>query len=134
MEPAIATITKPIVNINVCRCVISGLLPISMNTMYRTLNGRIILSESGRKFKSAMSKSIITHPDKQFISGIISVEINLQFKDKRKRDVDNYAKAILDCAKTHLFEDDSSIFKLTMTKRLGMPDNSIEIIVQSMEL
>ena len=57
----------------------------------------------------------------------------MYFKDKRKRDLDNYNKVLIDCLKNKLFEDDDQIYKLYMEKHIGCGFNKICIITESLE-
>jgi crossover junction endodeoxyribonuclease RusA len=107
------------------------LTPISVNAMYRSIGRGIVMSQKGRTFKNELTTAIINNKKTMRIHGPVSVEIHFEFADKRRRDVDNYAKAVLDCAKTLLFDDDSDIWRLTMTKKIGMSQNKILIAVSS---
>lgn len=58
------------------------------------------------------------YKDKPILSPI-SVIIELYFSDKRKRDVDNFNKLILDAGSGILWEDDSQIQELIIRKYSG---------------
>ena len=62
-------------------------------------------------------------------AGKVSVEIIFQFKDRRKRDIDNHLKTILDAIKGHLFEDDSEIYEIRATKQIGCASDVIVVKV-----
>ena len=68
---------------------------------------------------------------KQYKGKVMSVncdmEIILFFKDKRRRDVDNYSKLVLDALEGVVYEDDKQIQKLTVEKRISVEDPRIEI-------
>ena len=51
--------------------------------------------------------------------GRIRLEVKFMFKDKRKRDIDNYLKVLIDSIKGVLFEDDDQIYELMVTKEIG---------------
>ena len=82
-------------------------------------NGKgLRLSEKGKEFRETVqwfikSKKYITFTRK------IKVKIELYFKDNRKKDIDNYFKAILDSFNGFLYKDDSLIYELKSTKKLG---------------
>lgn len=49
----------------------------------------------------------------------VSVQITFTLADKRKRDIDNLCKAVLDALKGYLFEDDDQVVFLTAEKQAG---------------
>ena len=102
----------------------------SVNKYYRSWKGRVLISKDGKEFKKEL-ELYLTNYEK--ILGKIKLNIILHFKDKRKRDVDNYAKVLIDCLKNKLFEDDDMIYKLYMEKHIGYGENKIEIYVNKIE-
>ena len=104
-----------------------NILACSINSFYRTFRGRMLISKPGREFKLEISKCLdITTK----ILGPIKLTLIFHFKDKRRRDVDNYAKVLIDCLKNVLFEDDDKIYILHMEKQIGMPENKIFIDIE----
>ena len=95
--------------------------------MYRSYRGKFILSEEGRNFKRVMSAHLENMSGLRLINGIVRVSIVFSFKDKRRRDVDNYAKATLDCLTGIIFEDDSNISELHLYKVNGSKKEGIHI-------
>lgn len=95
--------------------------PPSANTYYRNFRGRMVLSPKGRSFKKEMAKRCEGKPK---ILGPVIVRLKFRFRDKRKRDIDNYFKGILDAFKDRLFEDDSLITEIHATKEIGCNSNS----------
>jgi len=98
--------------------------PPSTNTYYRSLRkgamaGRVIISEKGRDYRIRVQQTVGAVTP---IDGKLSVEIILCPPDRRRRDVDNCLKALLD-ALTHagVWNDDSQIKKLSveMTDQIG---------------
>lgn len=98
-------------------------VPISVNIMYKTYRGRIILSKRGRDYKKDMviciNDELLKQNVNEIIKGSLKVDIDIYFKDKRKRDIDNYGKSLIDCMKNVLFEDDDMIYELNMKKHIG---------------
>lgn len=88
--------------------------PPSVNVCWRAVGGRSILSARGRVFRR---DAIRACGDAAGIAGPVTVKIYLYPPDRRRRDVDNYAKAILD-ALVHagVLEDDSQIDRLVMMR------------------
>jgi crossover junction endodeoxyribonuclease RusA len=88
--------------------------PPSVNTYWRVVNGRPIISEKGRMYRKAVM-AIILKEQIELIEGPIRVEIDAYRPDNRKRDLDNILKALLDgMAKGLVYEDDSQIKDLSI--------------------
>ena len=102
----------------------------SVNKYYRSWQGRVLISKDGREFKKEMELQLNNY---EKVLGKIQLRLILHFKDKRKRDVDNYAKVLIDCLKNKLFEDDDQIYELYMQKHIGCGYNQISIEIISLE-
>ena len=102
----------------------------SVNKYYRSWQGRVLISKDGRIFKNEV-EMLLNNYEK--ILGKVKLTLILYFKDKRKRDLDNYNKVLIDCLKNRLFEDDDQIYQLYMEKHIGCGYNKICIIVESLE-
>ena len=91
--------------------------PPSVNSCYRAIpRGRIcatILSKQGREYKERISRLFGCEKptDKRLM-----VRINLAMPDKRKRDIDNYNKILLDSLTGIIWEDDSQIDILCVSR------------------
>lgn len=94
--------------------------------MYRAAGRTIKLSLEGREFKKTMM-NLLTRTPHGFIRGPVKLKLDFEFTTLRKRDLDNYAKPLIDSLKNVLFEDDSEIYILTMTKRIGAAADCIRI-------
>lgn len=92
--------------------------PDSMNTHWRRGNNVTYLSKKGREFRDNIQQFIKSQKYKTF-KDKIKVKIELCFKSKRERDIDNYFKAILDSFNGFLYEDDKLIYELSSSKKLG---------------
>tara|TARA_B110000114_G_C15087369_1_gene396785 strand:+ start:2152 stop:2655 length:504 start_codon:yes stop_codon:yes gene_type:complete len=100
----------------------------SVNKYYRTWQGRVLISKDGREFKKEVDLLLNNY---EKVLGKIKLTLILHFKDKRKRDLDNYNKVLIDCLKNKLFEDDDQIYQLYMEKHIGCGFNKISIYVES---
>ncbi len=100
--------------------------PVSVNAMYRARGRGIVLSAEGREFKKTMIE-LLTRAEHGFIRGPVKLSLAFEFTTLRKRDLDNYAKPLIDSLKNILFEDDSEIYFLTMTKRIGAAADCVRI-------
>ena len=106
------------------------LMACSVNKYYRTFRGRVLISADGREFKKQIAMFLEGH---EKVIGKIELQLVFYFKDKRKRDVDNYAKVLIDCLKNVLFEDDDMIYKLYMEKHIGTGDDRILVNIRKIE-
>ena len=108
--------------------------PDSVNTHWRTSKYRgQYLSKAGRQFRDNVQNFIKTQKHITF-TGKIKVNIELYFKDNRKKDIDNYFKAILDSFNGFLYTDDSFIYQLKGTKKLGCDRDYFVIEVEELEI
>lgn len=96
--------------------------PPSVNTYYRSprtgpLAGRTLISEKGRAYRKAVADAVIQHARRRAPEGRLSVGVTLYMPDRRKRDIDNAMKGLLD-AMTHagVIEDDSLIDRLVIER------------------
>lgn len=113
--------------------------PPSVNTYWRSPNkgaakGKILVSEVGRRFKHAARAAIIEQL-KAFpkpSSAPAAVEIILYPPDYRRRDLNNYNKALLD-ALTYagIWEDDSQVKRMTIEWGENVKGGRVEITISA---
>jgi crossover junction endodeoxyribonuclease RusA len=91
--------------------------PPSANHYWRHVGARTLISRGGRAFRMTVC-SILAARGVRPLSGALEVFIDLYPPDRRRRDVDNSQKALLD-ALTHggAYHDDSQIVHLDTWKR-----------------
>jgi len=107
--------------------------PLSTQSIYRyTCRGRFAtcyMLKKGKELKKHYQEEV----DEQYKSDIIKTDcemyIDLFFGDKRRRDVDNFNKLVLDSLQGIVFEDDSQIQKLTITKNYCKENPRVEVII-----
>ena len=89
--------------------------PPSINRYYRTFRGRILISKDGREYRKTVCNLL---EGMKVVPGRLAVEIHAYPPDRRKRDLDNIQKALLDSIEhSGLIEDDANIDKLTTIRR-----------------
>ena len=103
----------------------------SVNKYYRSWQGRVLISKDGLEFKKEVDLLLNNY---EKVLGKIKLTLILHFKDKRKRDLDNYNKVLIDCLKNKLFEDDDQIYQLYMEKHIGCGFNKISIGIESIDI
>lgn len=110
--------------------------PPSVNTYWRSIviRGavRVLISKKGREYRKAVAGVI--GPRKKPTDKRLKVRITVNPPDRRKRDLDNMPKAILD-ALTHagVWEDDSQIDELTIMRREVIKGGAVWVTVVEME-
>ncbi|AGN83580.1 RusA family crossover junction endodeoxyribonuclease [Enterobacter sp. R4-368] len=111
--------------------------PPSVNTYWRApnkgpLKGRHLISEAGRKYQSEACAAIIEQLRRlpKPSSEPASVEVILYPPDVRRRDIDNYNKALFD-ALTHagVWEDDSQVKRLLVEWGPVVKGGRVEITI-----
>ena len=112
-----------------------GLKGISLNRAYPTgRNGRRYLDEDAAAFKEAVFYETITKvPWRATIDDRFVVTVHFIFKDKRRRDIDDYFKLLLDAlTDAGVWPDDSQIVKLIGFKLQGEEKDFITVIIDKL--
>lgn len=103
--------------------------PPSLNSYYRMFRSRILISRSGRTYR----KKIISLLQDRFASALksrLQVTINAHPPDRRRRDLDNTQKALLDALQhAGVFEDDSQIDSLCIHRCNIVPDGKVRVSI-----
>lgn len=103
-------------------------VPRSTNHIYKFFRSRMYMTAAGTTLKKSYQlqakhqmgfKSPTANP--------IALKIILFFNDKRKRDIDNYNKILLDSMSGIVYEDDVQIQMLTIIKQYDKKQPRIEI-------
>jgi crossover junction endodeoxyribonuclease RusA len=100
--------------------------PPSVNSYWRTYQGRMIISREGREFR----KKVMGLRPPQFGSQRLSVRVLAYPPDRRRRDLDNLLKALCDSlCHAGAYDDDSQIDEIVirrMDELGGFVDVTIE--------
>ncbi len=102
--------------------------PPSVNHYYRHVGAKVLISRDGRKYREMIVSRFRSEGVEPFRCPV-ELSIELYPPDNRRRDADNSLKCLLD-AFTHggLYEDDSLIRRLVVTKREPMPPDGMAYI------
>jgi len=85
-------------------------IPLSVNGLYRTWRGRMLLSKRGRSWADVAIPLIRQQAHGMYFNGRIAVVYRYAFKTDRKCDIFNYEKILSDCiTKAGVWKDDSQI-------------------------
>ena len=92
-------------------------LPPSMNTYWRNFRGRTILSQGGRDYKLAVQEYVTVNKIPNFGSARLQAMITIFPRDRRKQDLDNRLKSLLDSLENAgVYESDSQFDKIEIAR------------------
>ena len=99
--------------------------PPSVNSYYRHVGPRVLISREGRRFRKRVC-SILAACGVRPLVGPLALEIDVHPPDRRRRDLDNTLKALLD-AMEHggAYHDDSQIVRLLIEKKQPKPGGCV---------
>lgn len=90
--------------------------PPSVNTYWRTTRtgGRVYLSAAAKDYRNRVYESVSCSSP---LTGRLRVVVRLRMPDRRRRDIDNITKSLLDALEhAGVFEDDSQIDELRVSR------------------
>jgi crossover junction endodeoxyribonuclease RusA len=106
--------------------------PPTVNNYYTVARNRKILSKRGRQYKKDAWLMILSGKRFARFDGPVAVKIVASPPDKRKRDLDNLLKPILDVLQTaSVIVDDSDVVDLSITRDKIVRSGKIEVTVSS---
>ena len=111
--------------------------PPSVNHYWRHIavrgRPRVIISKPGRLYRESVV-SMVYFKDRPALTGRLAISIELCPPDKRKRDIDNYLKALLDSL-THagVWEDDEQIDRIEVNRVAPQKEGYAMVSIGHME-
>jgi crossover junction endodeoxyribonuclease RusA len=91
--------------------------PPSVNGYWRNINGRTLISAKGRAYKKAVARLAQWNYAAKQLESRLEVLVILHPPDRRKRDIDNSMKALLDSMQAAgVYLDDSQIDRLAIER------------------
>lgn len=101
--------------------------PPSVNHYWRRVGARTLISRGGRAFRQAVCSILAAHGIRP-LAGPLEMVIDVYPPDRRRRDLDNLQKALLDAlAHGGAYHDDSQIDRLTVQRRGVAPDGMVRV-------
>ena len=114
--------------------------PPSVNTYWRAVKGRVIISKRGREYRDAVYTAINSAfepddvEDPRPLLGRLQVKITATMPDRRRRDIDNINKAALDAlGYAGVFGDDEQIDDLHVLRGEVMKPGWLEVEIKEIE-
>ncbi len=99
---------------------------VSINA-YHTLSGRrIIISRVGREYQQQVKEYL----PEGYIDGKIKISLTFYFTTRRKRDLDNVVKPLVDIMKDCLFGDDDLVYSYTLEKVIDADIDCIDVCIE----
>lgn len=109
-------------------------LPPSINACYRTGRGRMYKSKRLTQYESDI-KDYLDDVKYEKLTGNIKLTVQFNCKSKRKRDLDNMLKPLIDSLETNnLFDNDNQIFEINCSKQIGCESDSTIIHLSEIDL
>ena len=107
-------------------------IPPSNNRYYRHARGRNFISTDGKAYKAAVAE-IVRHECFGLafdISARVAVKMSVYPADRRRRDIDNYPKAVFDAlTAAHVWADDTIVDELHIVRKGPDKDNPRIVLV-----
>lgn len=106
-------------------CITLDLWPPSVNTIYRNVHGRTLISKRGRQFYADGCARLGMYVP---LEGRLAVDMKLYPPDRRKRDLDNHIKGLWDLlTKVNVWHDDSQVDEFHVSRETIVPKGRVEI-------
>ena len=103
--------------------------PPSVNHYYRRVGSRTLISKAGRAYRKLLVSSLRPHFP-QPMTGRLQVTIHAHPPDRRRRDLDNLQKCLLDSLQhAGVYRDDSQIDSLTIIRCNPVPQGSMRVCI-----
>jgi len=91
--------------------------PPSVNRIWRQVSGRTLLSAEGRAYRANVARVVMAARPAPLGGARIQMTISAWMPDRRRRDLDNLAKASLDAmAHAGMYDDDCQIDDLRIVR------------------
>ena len=108
--------------------------PPSMNTYWRNFRGRTIIGKPGREFREAVIQFVIDNNIPKFGDKKLKITLILRPRDKRKIDIDNRIKAVLDALEhAGVFDDDFQVDHIEMIRGEPIKGGLLHVVIEEIK-
>lgn len=107
--------------------------PPSVNHYWRHVGDRTLISGAGREYRQRVADEL-AHQGVDTAGGSLSLFISVHPPDRRRRDLDNILKALLDALQHGgAYQDDSQIDSLRVVRSHSVPGGKVTVLVTERE-
>ena len=108
--------------------------PPSVNTYWRNFRGRMVLSQKGRDYKQAIAEYVSENNVPKYGEQKLKITMILQPRDKRKIDIDNRIKCVLDSLQdAGVFDDDFHVDELHVMRGEQVKGGKLLLTIEVIE-
>ena len=109
--------------------------PPSVNTYYRRGAHATYMSKAGRKFKTEVAEIVSQNKQNKLGLSRICVSMVIWPRDRRKFDIDNRIKSVLDSLQdAGVFDNDEQIDELTVVRgNKIVPGGCVKVVIKEIE-
>jgi crossover junction endodeoxyribonuclease RusA len=108
-------------------------LPPSVNTYWRNFRGRTILSKGGRDYKLAVQEYVTVNKIPSFGDARLQSIITIFPRDRRKQDLDNRLKSLLDSLENAgIYDSDSQFDKIEIARGVIKTGGGCTIVIATL--
>ena len=105
-----------------------------MNTYWRNFRGRTILSPAGREFKEKVADYVAEYNVPKLGEAKLRISMVLFPRDKRKIDIDNRIKCVLDALQdAGVFDDDFQVDELSIVRGKPIKGGAIRVLIEEID-
>ena len=105
--------------------------PPSVNHYYRHVGRRTLISREGRRYRERVTAALAALGLRP-MAGPLAVEVHVFPPDRRRRDLDNTQKALLDALQhAGVYGDDSQIDRLTIERGPPVPGGRAVVRIEA---
>ena len=108
--------------------------PPSVNSYRTVYRGMMRLSKEGRAFKAAVSDYVVEYRVPKLGDSKLRISMVLFPRDKRKIDIDNRIKSVLDALQdAGVFNDDFQVDELSIVRGKPVKGGAIRVMIEQIE-
>lgn len=114
-------------------CTLQLPLPPTVNTYYRNFHGRTILSKAARDYKQTVKEYVLLNKIPYFGDARLQSIITIFPKDRRKQDLDNRLKSLLDSLENAgIYDSDSQFDKIEIARGVIKTGGGCTIVIATL--